>query len=292
MNDYHRTTQPGASLNTAPAGDLRTLIEALSAMGSPHKNPDADGAAYAVVPEGWILTEPPTHAFPARPAATVKLRDAASFIQYFKDHKVPRSRVYASLEPARFTAVFDDFRSPPEPPEADLISGVTDQSDWRGFRAEFTVPPSREWLLWTAANRKHMSQLSFAEFLQDNLPDVARPDGAALLELALNFEAAQAGHFIAAQRLQDGSHNLAWKADNNASGSVRLPEAIVLNIPVFENEAPRELPARLRYRVKDGQVAIWFELVRPHKVMEAAFRDTWARIVQEAQAVVLLGSPE
>lgn len=294
MNDFspRAPLQAQAQLSAA-TGDMTQLLATAAAVGKPLKNPDQDGVHYAVVPDGWMLVEPPTRTVPDRPAAVVKLRDAASFIRYFNDHKVDRSRVYASLEPAKFTAVFDDFNTAqPLGDKGDFIEQVLEQADWRGYRAEFTVPASREWLLWNNANKKHMSQLSFAEFLQDNLPDVMVPDGAALLELALNFEAAQTGHFIAAQRLQDGSHNLAWKADNNASGSVRLPEAIVLNIPVFENEPSREIQARLRYRVKEGNLAIWFELVRPHKVLEQAFRDTWARIEKEAAAVVLLGSPE
>ena len=55
------------------------------------------------------------------------------------------------------------------------------------------MPPSREWLLWNKAHRQHMSQLSFAEFLQDNLPDVISPDGADLLDMSLKFEASQSG---------------------------------------------------------------------------------------------------
>lgn len=280
-------------LKTAPApGDMRALIEAVTGLGKPHKNPDADGRHYAIVPEGWAVRDLAVVECPERVRTTVKLRDAASFIAYFNDHKVTRSRVYASLEPAQFLAVFDDFSAATEAVTIGGSESVTAQADWRGFRAEFTVPASREWKLWTGANRKHMGQLAFAEFLQDNLPDVTEPAGADLLQLALNFEAAQTGHFIAAQRLQDGSHNLAWKADNNSSGTVKLPEQIALSIPVFENEPPRQLTARLRYRVAEGKLAIWFELVRPHKVLEAAFLETWQRIRTEAGAVILLGSPE
>lgn len=286
MSDYRTPTS--MALASAPAGDMRALLEAVTGIGKPHKNPDADGRHFAVVPEAWAVKELPTVQHPDRPSGTVKLRDAASFIRFFNDHKVPRSRVYACLDPASFLAVFDEFASP----DAGNDSSVQKQADWRGFRAEFKVPASREWGIWTGANRKQMSQLSFAEFLQDNLPDVATPDGATLLEMSLNFEAAQSGNFIAAQRLQDGSHNLQWKADNNATGSVKLPEFITLRIPVFENEAPSDITARLRYRVPDGKLAIWFELVRPHKVLEEAFRATWARIQNDAAAVILLGSPE
>ena len=274
-------TTPQLGINP---GDTQALLAAAAAMGQPRKNPDADGKHYAVVPEGYKLAELPVQSLPERCRATTKLRDAASFIRYFNDHKAANSRIYASLDPACFLAVFDDFGTAELHPH--------DQADWRGFRAEFKVPPSREWNLWNSANRKQMSQLAFAEFLQDNLPDVKAPDGATLLEMALNFEAAQSGNFIAAQRLQDGSHNLQWKADNNSTGTVKLPEFITVSIPVFENEAPTKMQARLRYRVPDGKLAIWFELVRPHKVLKAAFRATWARIATEAEAVLLLGTPE
>ena len=284
MSDWNRTTQPASA--AAPAGDTRALLEALTGLGKPHKNPDQDGLHFTVVPEGWKVQALPTKAMPDRPIGTVKLRDAASFIRYFNDHKADRSRVYAQMDPARFLAVFDEFDT------YAMAEDVPNQSDWRGFRAEFAVPASREWGVWMGANHKHMSQLSFAEFLQDNLPDVVEPNGSDLLQMALNFEAAQAGTVVAAQRLQDGSHNLTWKADNNASGSVKFPETITIRIPVFENDAAQPIVARLRYRIKEGALAIWYELVRPHKELETAFRATWARIAQDAGAVILLGSPE
>lgn len=264
---------------------VESLIELGAALARPVRNPDLHGTHYVALPQGWALHGLPTEAEPAHPKAVVKLRDAASFIRYVNDHKAARSRIYATLEPARFLAVLDDFHT-----NGGQLS-VHEQAAWREFRVEFTVPASREWLTWTAANRKPMSQLGFAEFLQDQLPDVIAPSGADLLEMSLNFEAAQSGHFVASQRLHDGSHNLTWRADNSG-GTVRLPELIKLSIPVFENEAPREIDARLRYRVKEGALSIWFELVRPHKVLEAAFRETWARIEQDTGVPILLGTPE
>ncbi|MDE2325336.1 MAG: DUF2303 family protein [Betaproteobacteria bacterium] len=270
--------------------DAGALLAAGRALGTAIHNPAQDGIPYTVVPDGYRIEPLPAIALPKRPIANVKLRDATSFVHYVNAHKVRRSTIYASLEPARFLCVFDDHMHAPDltvegSQEVDL------QADWRQFRAEFTLPASHEWKTWTGQNRKAMTQLQFAEHLQDNLPDVIAPSGAELLETALNFEAAQAGHFVSAQRLQDGSHNLVWKTDNTG-GTVRVPEHITLSIPVFENEAPRELRARLRYRTKDSALSLWYELVRPHKVIEAAFRETWARIEEGCALPILLGSPE
>lgn len=276
--------QPATLAATREPDLVKQILEVGAALAKPVRNPDEHGAHYVVLPDGWETYELPRLELPQHPIATVKLRDAASFIRYVNDHKADRSRIYATLEPARFLCVFDDFET------SAVEDEVRGQADWRQFRAEFTVPASREWLTWTAANRKHMSQLAFAEFLQDQLPDVVEPSGADLLSLSLDFEASQSGQFVSSQRLQDGSHNLVWKADNSG-GSVKLPEIIKLSFPVFENEQQRELQARLRYRVKDS-LAIWYELIRPHKVLETAFRETMARVADETGLPLLLGTPE
>jgi uncharacterized protein YfdQ (DUF2303 family) len=261
---------------------IAAAIEAGRALAGPQVNPDPHGTAFVVVPTGHTVEHLPERGRPAHPAGTVKLRDVASFVRYWKDHSDANSRVYASLDPARFVAVLDDHSA---------ALPLADSANWRGFRASFDVPLSREWRLWLASDRKPMQQLAFAEFLQDNLPDVIVPPGAELLEMALNFETAQAATFISAQRLQDGSQTLHWKTDNS-SATVKLPERLVLSIPVFENDKPNELRARLRYRAKDGALVFWYELERPHKVLEAAFREAWRRIETDGGAVVLLGSPE
>lgn len=283
---YGQLPKPAAD---KPA-DLQLLIDTITAGIKPQRNPDQDGAHFVVVPQGYHVEDLPLLEEPPRPTSTVKLRDASSFITYWKDHAGPASRIYATLTPAVFLAVLDDYHptdsenSGNPPPEA--------QGNHRQFRAEFKVPASREWETWTAANRKHMSQLGFAEFLQDNLPDVVEPSGADLLEMSLNFEAAQSGNFVASHRLQDGSHNLQWKADNNASGSIKLPELIKLRIPVFEKTEPVDVEARLRYRIKQDALAIWYELVRPHRVLDAAFRITWERIENDCSTTILHGTPE
>lgn len=271
--------------------DHGALLAAGAALGTVRSGSKADHREFAIVPPGFELREVPRMALPDHPKALVKLRDGKSFARYFNEHKVGRSNIYATLEPAKFLAVFDDFDT--RKGELGEIE-TNEQADWRQFRAEFVVPASREWKTWTGIDRKDLGQLAFAEFLQDNLPDVVTPDGTTLLEMCLNFEAIQGGKVVATQRLQDGSVNLQFQAENVGGASVKLPDVIQLSIPVFENEKPSELSARLRYRIKrdDGSITFKIELVRPHKVLEAAFRDTWARIEEGTGGQILLGTPE
>ncbi|MGL4575065.1 MAG: DUF2303 family protein [Burkholderiaceae bacterium] len=273
--------------STPPAGSDARLSKKLmfdtgAAMSKPVQNPDQHGAHYVVVPEGYKVQTLPQRESPKHPRSKVNLRDAKSFIQYVTDHADENTRIYATVDPAVFLAVIDDHKGLPDP----QVAG------WREFRAEFKVPASREWKLWNGSDRKQLTQLAFAEFLQDNLPDVIEPDGASLLEMSLNFEASSKGQFVATQRLQNGSHDLQWRADNDAGGTIKLPEQIALQIPVFENESPSLQHARLRYRVKEGVLTIWYELIRPHKTLEAAFQDAWKRIADGTSVPILLGTPE
>jgi len=280
------TDIPGPSPNRESALSVRALLDAGAAAGAARHNPTPHGVPYTVVPWGYELKALPLDSAPLTCRTTVKLRDTASFVKYVLDHSTTDSRIYATVSPAVFLAVLDDHST------RDKEGDTPSVADWREFRAHFAMPASREWTVWTQADRKPMSQLDFARFIEDNLPDILEPDGATLLEMTLSFEAATAAQFVAQQRLQDGSHTLQWRAENNASGTVRLPEHIGLAIPVFELEEPQALMARLRYRVADGKLAIWYELVRPHKVLETAFRDAWQRIAEGTGVPILLGTPE
>jgi uncharacterized protein YfdQ (DUF2303 family) len=268
---------------------VSAILRVGGALGEAKHSPAADGTPYVVLPDGFQMVDAPVEVRPKRPIAKVRLRDATSFINYFNSHKVASSRIYALLQPASFIAVLDDFAA------AERQDAYThNQADWRQFRAQFDVPPSLEWATWNKLHKHSMTQVQFAEFLLDNLPDVRKPDGSTLYDMALRFEAAQTGSFKSAVRLQDGSHSLNWVAETaqGGSGDIKLPEFITLAIPVFENSERTEMEARLRYRVKEGSLSIWYELVRPHKVLEAEFRKVFGLIVDQCETTILLGTPE
>ncbi|AQG98311.1 phosphopentomutase [Burkholderia sp. KK1] len=268
--------------------DAAAILAAGTSLAGPQKSLLNDGIPFVVVPEGYRV-EPlvDRDENPARASGTVKLRDAASFISYFNRQKRSESLIYASLDPARILGVIDDHR------EYGTLQDEHDGANWRAYRVEFPVPASREWKTWTGKDRQPMSQLELAELIEDNLPDIVSPDGSTMLSVALNFEASKEGNFVSAARLQDGSTNFVWKEDVNATGNkIAMPSQITLSIPVFENGAPYSIDARIKYRIKDGVLKIWYELIRPHKVLEVAFRAIWAQIEEQTSTKILLGTPE
>lgn len=221
-------------------------------------------------------------------SGTVKLDDGKSFIAYVGTHGQTSTAIYAKQNPAKFVAVIDEHPSAESP------------AAWRGFRAEFLPQLSPEWQTWTRHDRQPFeSTEKFAYFLEDNLPDVIEPSGAELMEVALNFRVNQDVRYNTAQRLQDGHLEMAFQnvvegSSSTAAGKIRIPELFKIEVPVFAGIESKlyRVEARFRYRLKSEGLRLWFELVRPHKVLERAFTDLWTEIGDGTGKDILLGTPE
>lgn len=261
---------------------------------TPRKGSYPDAAEFIVVKAAdgsdrieWLFSQ---RGDPSRKSGTVKLKDADSFIAYFNMHGKPPSPIYATLVPAQFTAVLNDH--------------TAEKAGWRDFKAIFPVAHSREWDTWTKHNGKGASfgsNEAFAIFVEDNSPDIVKPEPSVMLQLALNFRVNSEVQFSLAQRLQDGNVELAYNNVINASapsgngaGKLKIPELFTIEIPVFDGLASKKykVDARFRFRLADGKLTLWYELVRPMKVVEQAFKDLWEQIKKETKAPILHGTPE
>jgi len=231
---------------------------------------------------------------PHRKTGTVKLNDVESFNAYYAIHG-NGAPVYATMQPAKFIAVLNEH--------------TKDKADYRDHRAVFTVEHSKEWATWTnrsGHDKPFASNEAFALFLEDNAPDIIDPSSAHMLQIALNFRVKADVAFSVAQRLQDGQINLGYSNLVNASAEgaaaepggapvkLTIPEKFTIEIPVFAGlDAPKyRVSARFRYRLREGKLSLWFELERPHKVVEAAFKVLWDSIKDTTKAPVLHGTPE
>lgn len=286
---------------------------------------------YTVLPDGmggykveWLTAN---YSNPDGRKGLVHLHDADSFVAYVLTHARPESAIYATLSPAKFLAVLDEHpgyvtppaslpaapaTEPPAPPKGGKLAVVVDAppafkqppASWREFRADFEPKFSDEWATWTNHNGKgsaFSSTESFALFLEDNLPDIVDPPGAELLAIALDFRVQQNVAYRAANRLSDGNVNIVYsnvvEGESRMEGSareIRVPEKFTIEVPVFAglNQEKYRVDARFRFRLHNGQLTIWYELIRPKKVLEAAFTALHQRIAEKTNRPILLGTPE
>jgi len=71
-----------------------------------------------------------------------------------------------------------------------------------------------------------------------------------------------------------------------------MPGMFVLAIPVFKLGALYRIAARLRYRKMSSGLHFWFDLWRPDRSFDHAFREACVRAQVETNLPLFFGKPE
>lgn len=274
---------------------VETALEAGRELATqPIKSPLQDGVPFIVLRDAngnenvkFIDESFPT---PQRKSGVVHLADEQSFMAFWAAHAMPNSTIFGSDKRNEFITIFNDHHA--------VVDG--NDADWRDHRALYKLCHSPEWNEWTGRSLKRFEGSTlFAEWLENNLPDIIDPPGAAMLELALNLKVSANAAYSKAQRLADGDTQFTYTntvegTARTESGQIRIPDQFRIAIPVYVGVDAQKynVDARFRYRLNGPSLSIWYELVRPHKVVEQAFNDILTRIQAGTKTTVFFGSPE
>lgn len=210
---------------------------------------------------------------------TVEFRQASEFVDYLdRFGEVNRSAGFASIRPLRVRVLID---------YGDAACPL-----WGMHRAEFVPDYSPAFTAWQAHNNKPMSHGEFADFVEVRLADFVTPDSATMLEVSTGFQATGKSSFSSAVRLQSGDVQLSYAQE--VRGTVRqseleVPSEFMIAVPVYEFHAPIHLNARLRYRVKDGDLRLWYEFDRLDDALAVYDTQLLADIRSKLRARVMLG---
>lgn len=217
------------------------------------------------VPEGWKVQDFDNEALlqkPRRKKATVSLKDADSFIKYIKRHgSLTACTIWGNVDylnsKAQFQAVINDHGE------------KEDEQAWRDHIARFTPQFSPEYQRWMGKNGTVMSQVEFAEFLDNNQADIASPEG---------YPSSAEMTFV-----QDD--------DKGTVEQMKVFDKFAIGIPVYFGCDAYQINARLRYRHREGKVVFWYELIRPDLVMKAATDTIIEKIKSECGQPFFFGNP-
>lgn len=258
----------------AESTETEMSLAAQAAMKPIHK---AGNREIAIVPKGYDVVDLERYLNnPVRHRAHHRLHDVDSFIMYCQDFDfsgTDASRLFGNKNNTTFTAVFD-------------------YSEWSDHIAEYACPLSDEWMRWFGQSTKQTTQHQFAQFIEDNLPDISKPVGADMLEISRSLEAKKNVNFLSTTRLRDGTVDFLFEEKIEATaqkGKLHIPEIFEILIPVFSGGDIVFISARLRYRLESGKLFIWYELVRPHKVLEEAFQKVRKQIENGLNVKALMG---
>ena len=215
-----------------------------------------NGVPVAIVPPGYeVMQMPELQSEPSRIVQKVMINDLTSFFRYWGKYSSDASVVFVSAETV--TAIFDYHDM------GEYVAGWCDHVATYGF--EYTY----EWREWRGAAGRKMSQVEFAEWLDDHASSIREPDSASIIELAMNLSNKSEVVFSSKVNMLNGHRQFEFK-EENVTGNLVLPESVMFEAAVYKGLPVIGHEARLRYRIKDGNVVFWFDVRRLEESEEAA----------------------
>lgn len=197
----------------------------------------------------------------------VTLQTTKSLGDYLATFKASTSLLFADITASRIVGAIDYH--------------AADKAELVKHTASLDLPHSVEWKLWTGIDGKHLSQLDFARFLDENRDDITSPDAGALLEIVKDLHAVNTKNTSTSVRLNTDHVDFEVSASTDTRGSkggkLEIPNAFRLRIPVYFGEPPVAIEARLRWNETEGGLAFGIMLLRKEQVRQ----DDFMRVVQQ-----------
>ncbi len=256
-----------------------------------------DGEKFFIKPDGNV-TGLGNYNKPTRIRQKVAFTDAESFAKYFNRFAGEDSLIFGDIdtEGAKFTAVLD-YHGFPDDSESAL-------PNYCDHIATFNTMPTPEWEAWLKANRRTMTQVEFATWLEDNLHLFTQkttgqaksgPTAAELLELVKTLHGKQSANFGQTIRLDNGAHSCHYEEavtvqGAGKSGAINLPPCIYGGFPMFQGMPPYLVQARLKTKLESRKLVIWFETVALEKTVLDCLELVTERIEEKTKREILIGS--
>jgi uncharacterized protein YfdQ (DUF2303 family) len=231
---------------------------------------------------------------PRRKRAKATLDDQDSFARYVNQHKIALVTALfgrISEQGGSFAAIFD-YHTQNALNDGGKIATPGETPRWGEHRADLTLAFTPEWIRWTKSDGVPLSQVGFAEMIEDNLPDIVAPSAADLLEIVQDLTAKKAVNFKSTARLNNGQVGILYDetiTTGKREGQIDLPSEFTISIAPFRGSPAVGIKARLRFRINEGVLQFVYRLNQPNKVLEAAFDGARSYIAAQTDLPVLLG---
>lgn len=240
---------------------------------------------------------------PRRRTGTVVVKAMAAFIAMTKRFSSEATVIYCDDgQRPTFTAVLNDHLR-----YGDGTPGHRDH------RIVYAPELSPEWQAWTGRDGKLQDSSSFAEFLEERALDLVDPAAqipastqkvidalgvsvaapATVRGLARDITIHVRSTVKEARNLQSGEAQIVFDTQHTDSSGNKLtiPGAFLVAIPIYRGELPFLFVARLRYRVKDGQVLWAFQLAQTDLAKREVMAEMITTIREETECLTIEGTP-
>jgi uncharacterized protein YfdQ (DUF2303 family) len=253
---------------------------------------NSESEHFAVIPNGYTLVslrEYQEYEKPIKKHGTINVIDVPGMAGYFNRFADDDSMIFGNPDKNTFTGVLDYHRE-----------AAADGQECR-HRVVFTLRTTERWDTWKAANKQAMGQEQFANFIEDNLPDIFAPDdkpdfpaAADMLEVSRTLQVTGGHTFNQQTNLKDGSRVFSYVENNSgvagAKGEVAVPDRFAIRLPIYMNQPSVTIECRLRYRINSGKMSMWFDMFRVDELMNKEFESARASVAAACEREVLLST--
>lgn len=228
----------------------------------------------------------------------------ASFVELVNRHKDEGSAIFATT-------------AWPKPKLTAVIDYHTADHDARhcAHRVAYDFPLTVEFKAWVDGSGKAMSQVDFAEFLEEHAAELAAPtDGerseyepkfkerfatpAELLDLSRSLEVFVGATVKQGVRLQSGERQVEFITEHTLKSGekIDIPGIFMVSVaPFLSGDAEPQrirLPARIRYRLKDGALTWFYQLYRWEFWLRERVQQDLAEAAKSTNLPAYEGAPE
>lgn len=261
---------------------------------------DQGAIPYVVVPKDYKLESlEPLLVNPVRVTQSVRVYEAASFAEYFLRYRNQASRIFVDTKYPRIIGVIDYHRHPVDAKFVDTgnPTPVIVSAERTTHRVTLEFRKTADWLGWIGNNGRLLSQVDMAQFIEDNVHNITKPDGAYMFDVACSIEAKKDVEYRSAVRLDNGQTQLTYNEEIKGTaqqGNIEIPNTFFITVAPFEGSKEYEIPVRFRYSLSGSKLQLKYDIVRPDKAIEKAvtsMTDQVRTLIGDA-APITIGVPE
>lgn len=235
------------------ADNMQAVISTAMTAARPHEIANEDGGKTIFHHESMsTFTIPALNpSLPDHVEHHVDLVELESFADYINRFKSPNSVVFARPHDNTMLAAID-YHKPSE--------NVRAKPDQNRHTAKLTCVFDERWKAWRNIDGKHMNQMEFAYFIEENMHTIAAPDGMMLLEMAQGLKINRGVIFKSNRRLANGNLDVEYSekdATEVNGGHFIVPEELTLLTPIYLLRPAEEIKVKLRYRFTKGEPLVF-----------------------------------
>jgi uncharacterized protein YfdQ (DUF2303 family) len=221
--------------------------------------------------------------------ASPVFNDPAGFILYVKDFQDPATRLFYRLD-GTVVAVIDHHihRNSTEP-----LRCAQPAQRHGDHIATLKLERSPEWDIWSAASLKPFGQQAFAEFLEDQIDDIIKPDPTAIVDVARGLAVTVGATLRQATNLATGEVQFSY--DETVDGKVRgssasIPTDFQIGIRPFMGSHRYPVDCKLRYRANGSDLKLHYKALHLERITETAIGHVVELITEKTGIVPALGT--